>query len=77
MTDIILAVIIIGIVGAAVLYIRKQKKNGVKCIGCPAAKTCAAKAKEAGSDYASSGSCGGACSSCNGRCNSCTNAEKE
>ena len=40
MTDIILGIIIVGIVGGAVAYIRKQRKNGVKCIGCPDAKTC-------------------------------------
>ncbi len=43
MTDIVLGIIIIVIVGLAVAYIRKEKKRGVKCIGCPHAGTCAKK----------------------------------
>lgn len=42
-TDIIAISAIIIIIGEALLYIVKAKKNGVKCIGCPDAKTCAAK----------------------------------
>ena len=40
MEDFIIVVILIAIIGAAVIYIRKEKKKGVKCIGCPAAGTC-------------------------------------
>lgn len=40
MTNFIVILIIIAIVGAAVAYIVKEKKRGVKCIGCPAAATC-------------------------------------
>lgn len=40
MTDIIFGAIVIIIVGAALLYIRKEKKKGVVCIGCPHAGTC-------------------------------------
>lgn len=29
------------IVGLAVRYIRKQKKQGIKCIGCPSGCNCA------------------------------------
>ena len=47
MTDMILVAVIAVIIGAAVLYIRKEKKRGVKCIGCPAAGECANKQKEA------------------------------
>lgn len=36
----LLAGVLIFIVGAAILYIRKSKKKGVKCIGCPHAGTC-------------------------------------
>ena len=43
MTDIIAGGIIIAIVGLAVAYIRKEKKRGVKCIGCPHAGDCAKK----------------------------------
>ena len=35
MTDIILALVIIAIVGSAVAYIYKTGKQGGKCIGCP------------------------------------------
>lgn len=40
-TDIIIVVILALILGAALLYIRKEKKRGVKCIGCPDAEVCA------------------------------------
>lgn len=39
--DILVALIVLAVIGAAVLYIKKEKKNGVKCIGCPDSKTCA------------------------------------
>ena len=68
MTDFILGIIIISIVGAAVFYIRKQSKNGVKCIGCPDAKTCAAKNDKSGSACVLKGTCSGNCSGCNGGC---------
>ncbi len=35
--------ILLIIVGAAVRYIYKEKKKGVRCIGCPAAGCCSAK----------------------------------
>ena len=41
MADVIVALIVIGAVGAAVMYIRREKKCGVKCIGCPYASECA------------------------------------
>ena len=40
MTDFLILAVVAGIVGAAVFYIRSQKKAGAKCIGCPDAKTC-------------------------------------
>lgn len=40
MLDFIVLGILILIVGAAILYIRKEKKKGVRCIGCPAAGNC-------------------------------------
>ena len=43
MTDIIVGLIVLVIVAAALLYIRKEKKKGVVCIGCPNAGTCAKK----------------------------------
>lgn len=39
----IIAAIVLIIIGAAVAYIVKEKKRGVKCIGCPAGASCAGK----------------------------------
>ncbi len=36
----LLAGVLILAVGAAILYIRRSKKKGVRCIGCPHAGTC-------------------------------------
>ena len=40
MADFILIVVLVLIIGVAIAYIRKQKKRGVKCIGCPNGGTC-------------------------------------
>lgn len=40
-TDIIIVVVLALILGAALLYIRKEKNRGVKCVGCPDAEVCA------------------------------------
>ena len=40
MTNVIVILIVLAIVGAAIAYIVREKKRGVKCIGCPAAATC-------------------------------------
>ena len=40
MDSIILIAIIALIVGLAVWYIRKEKRRGVQCVGCPDSKTC-------------------------------------
>lgn len=53
MTDIIVGLVVLIIIGAALLYIRKEKKRGVVCIGCPQAGMCAKKHCE-GSEH----SCG-------------------
>ncbi len=55
MTDIILIIVLIGIVGIALCYIIKAQKNGVRCIGCSAGSTCAQK-------------CSGNCVGCGGNC---------
>ena len=39
--DMLVMLIIALLVAAAVVYIRKQKKRGVACIGCPHAAECA------------------------------------
>lgn len=50
--NIILFLVIAAIIGLAALYIYKEKKRGVKCIGCPEGCSC-------------SGQCG-SCSGCSG-----------
>ena len=40
MADVIVVGILVLIVGIAIVYIVKEKKKGVKCIGCPAAGNC-------------------------------------
>ncbi|MBE5845911.1 MAG: FeoB-associated Cys-rich membrane protein [Butyrivibrio sp.] len=40
MTDFIVIVIIVMILGLAIRYIYKEKKKGVHCIGCPSAGAC-------------------------------------
>ncbi len=46
MINVLLILVLVLIVGGAAFYLRRAKKNGVKCIGCPSGKTC-------------SGGCGG------------------
>lgn len=46
MEDLVVAVIIGVIVGLAIFYIRREKKKGVKCIGCPFAGECSNKQKD-------------------------------
>ena len=53
--DIIIVVIIAAIIGFAGWYIRKSKKSGKKCIGCPDSGSC-------------SGNCSGNCGGCSGNC---------
>lgn len=43
MADWIIIGILVIVIGAAILYIRKAKKSGAKCIGCPDGGSCAAK----------------------------------
>ncbi|MEE1304095.1 MAG: FeoB-associated Cys-rich membrane protein [Agathobacter sp.] len=40
MNNLIIIGTIIVLVGTAVIYIRKEKKKGKRCIGCPAAGSC-------------------------------------
>ena len=39
-TDIVILVVLAILLGGALLYIRKEKKRGVRCIGCPSAGAC-------------------------------------
>ena len=38
--DYILIAVLILVIGSVLYYIRKQKKKGAVCIGCPHAKKC-------------------------------------
>lgn len=40
MIDLIVAAVLILAIGSASLYLRKAKKNGVKCVGCPSGGSC-------------------------------------
>ena len=52
MTNFLVILVVAIIVGLAIAYIVREKKRGVKCIGCPSAATCP-----------NSGKCKGNCSS--------------
>lgn len=41
--DFVIIAVVILILGAAILYIRRAKKKGVKCIGCPDSAVCSGK----------------------------------
>lgn len=47
MADFIVIAILLICVGAAAMYIIKEKKKGTRCIGCPAAGECSRKHSEA------------------------------
>lgn len=40
MANIVVVAVVLVIIGAAIAYIIKEKKKGVKCIGCSAAGSC-------------------------------------
>ncbi|MBQ8589646.1 MAG: FeoB-associated Cys-rich membrane protein [Firmicutes bacterium] len=58
MTDIVVGGILLVILAAAISYIVKAKKAGVKCVGCPEGCSCSAK-----NDGGSSSGCGCGCHS--------------
>ena len=35
MNNLVVAIILIAIIGSSIAYVINQKKQGVKCIGCP------------------------------------------
>ncbi len=45
MQNIILIAVILIILGAACLYIYREKKKGSACVGCPYAKECVSNKK--------------------------------
>ncbi len=48
MADIVIVGVLLLLMGAAVAYIVKAKKNGAKCIGCPAGGNCPGRKKGRG-----------------------------
>jgi len=40
MVTVLAVLVILTIVGLALLYVIKEKRRGVKCIGCPDGATC-------------------------------------
>lgn len=58
MADIIVLSVVLICLSAALLYIRKEKKKGIRCIGCPAAGTCAARQKNGDCGCEGTFSCG-------------------
>lgn len=38
--DVIVVIILVLIIGSAVAYLVRAKRNGVKCVGCPAGGSC-------------------------------------
>lgn len=57
MLDFLLAALIVGLLTAAVRYIIRAKKSGVKCIGCSSAGSCSSHHHN---------SCSGSCAGCSG-----------
>ena len=45
MTDMIIVIVLVVILGAALAYMRKEKSKGVNCIGCPDAAVCEMRRK--------------------------------
>ena len=45
MKNVVAILVIALILALAITYIVRQKKKGIKCIGCPSAKTCLHKGK--------------------------------
>ena len=45
MTDFVIVLVLLVIIGGASLYIYKEKKKGKKCIGCPYSGSCCDKNK--------------------------------
>jgi len=59
MTDLMVILVLLLLVGGASAYIVKARKRGVKCIGCPDGAKCASAQ-------------GGCAENCSGCCGGCT-----
>lgn len=62
MADLLIAAALLLMVAAAVRYIIKAKKNGSRCIGCPAEGGCPHRRSQ-------DSACGSGCSKGTGACN--------
>ena len=60
MTNLIVILVLLVIVGGASAYLIRAKKRGVRCIGCPDGGKCAS----------AQGGCSGGCAGCSGSCGS-------
>ncbi len=40
MADMIAVLVLLSLLGGAAHYLRREKKAGAKCLGCPHAKSC-------------------------------------
>ena len=40
MENLIVVAVVLAILAAAIIYIRKEKRKGIRCIGCPSAGQC-------------------------------------
>ena len=45
MTDVIAVIILVILIGGAAVYLIRAKRNGVKCVGCPAGGNCSNQQK--------------------------------
>ena len=41
--DVIVVAVILAILGGAIFYIRKAKKKGITCVGCPNGGNCSGR----------------------------------
>ena len=60
MTDIIIVILLVLVVGGAGFYVYKAKKNGKKCIGCPDSGACSCGCQSGGNGCAGCSGCSGA-----------------
>ena len=58
MADVIISVVIVAVVAAAIVYIVRAKRRGVKCIGCPSQCNCSKQSNDAHSCGCSCGCAG-------------------
>lgn len=77
MSDIIAAIIVIAVVGAAVAYIVKQKRQGVKCIGCAVGKDACAHAAAHASEGCGCGAVDGMVERMNEAAGCCCESEEK